>query len=167
MKHELYSISSLGEGALSMMPRPSPLLLSECVNFLKSCKIDWVLCLQGEREVEAQYLREEEALCLSAGLRFTHFPIADLSVPDTDEFSALISSLHIEVQRGAHLAVHCRAGIGRSGLVACALLIEWGMSAEEAIALVSARRGERVPETDVQIQFLNDFESTRDRKRAP
>jgi protein-tyrosine phosphatase len=50
--------------------------------------------------------------------------------------------------------VHCRAGIGRSGLFAAGMLLYAGMDAEQAFAHVGKMRGLRVPETLDQHNWL-------------
>lgn len=51
--------------------------------------------------------------------------------------------------------VHCRAGIGRTGLVATAILMQDGFSAKSACEMVSSKRGVVVPETQAQRDWLN------------
>ena len=56
-----------------------------------------------------------------------------------------------------NVAVHCRAGIGRSGLVASCILIKDDMTAEAAIKLVSSGRGVPIPETAEQSAFILEY----------
>ena len=48
---------------------------------------------------------------------------------------------------GKNVAVHCRQGIGRSGLIAAGLLTTSGIPPDEAIQIVSTARRLAVPET--------------------
>jgi protein-tyrosine phosphatase len=56
--------------------------------------------------------------------------------------------------------LHCRAGIGRSGLVAACLLVMKGVSPEEAVKKVSAARGVSVPETKEQRNWIDQYAAT-------
>jgi protein-tyrosine phosphatase len=50
--------------------------------------------------------------------------------------------------------VHCRQGIGRSGLIAIGALMSSGFATEEAIRAVSLARGLPIPETPAQHEWL-------------
>jgi len=66
----------------------------------------------------------------------------------------VIESLLVD---GHNIVIHCRGGIGRSGLLAASLLICAGFDSEEAIRRASVARGFSVPETAQQIQWVRDF----------
>jgi protein-tyrosine phosphatase len=48
------------------------------------------------------------------------------------------------------VAVHCWGGVGRSSLIAAAVLVGRGTDAEQAWARIAEARGVPVPETDEQ-----------------
>jgi protein-tyrosine phosphatase len=50
--------------------------------------------------------------------------------------------------------VHCRAGIGRSGIAAAAVLVSLGHEPRDVFAMVSKARGVSVPDTDEQIEWF-------------
>ena len=50
--------------------------------------------------------------------------------------------------------IHCRAGIGRSSLLAAAVLRVEGRTADEAWQRITEARGLPVPDTDEQRDFL-------------
>jgi protein-tyrosine phosphatase len=58
---------------------------------------------------------------------------------------------------GRSIAIHCRAGIGRSSVIAACALICFGIEAEKALALIGASRGLIVPDTDEQRDWVVDF----------
>jgi ADP-ribosylglycohydrolase len=72
-----------------------------------------------------------------------HLPISDMQVPDGVFERAWIYHGHLLRQRllqGARVLLHCRAGLGRSGMVAARLLVELGADPEAAIDAVRAAR---------------------------
>jgi ADP-ribosyl-[dinitrogen reductase] hydrolase len=73
------------------------------------------------------------------GLVWLHAPIRNLDIPASpweERWMELKSNLLAEFGRGGRVAMHCYAGLGRTGTVAARLLVETGMEPDEAIALV-------------------------------
>jgi ADP-ribosyl-[dinitrogen reductase] hydrolase len=72
-----------------------------------------------------------------------HLPIRDVDVPD-DRFErawALTGpTLHRRIDRGERILIHCRGGLGRTGLVAGLILVERGVTPRQAIERVRAVR---------------------------
>ena len=62
---------------------------------------------------------------------------------------AIVESL----RSGRRLIVHCAAGLGRSGMVAAKILTTFGMSADDAIALVRKCRPGTI-ETQQQADYV-------------
>ena len=61
-----------------------------------------------------------------------------------------IGRVATQLDAGKNVALHCRQSVGRSGLIATALLVNSGIKAGEAIQIVSSARGVSVPETREQ-----------------
>ncbi|MCC5886965.1 MAG: cyclin-dependent kinase inhibitor 3 family protein [Gammaproteobacteria bacterium] len=78
-----------------------------------------------------------------AGLAWHHFPIADFCAPgQTFEraWQAHRATLLERLMKGDRVAIHCRAGLGRSGTVAARILVDLGMTPEHAIRRVRTAR---------------------------
>jgi protein-tyrosine phosphatase len=94
-----------------------------------------------------------------AGLEVRHFPIADDSVPPPwrgDAFDELVAGIRRALDGGRRVVVHCRGGVGRSGLVAAAVATTYGDDADAAIARV--RRAQRwAVETKEQEAYVARF----------
>lgn len=79
----------------------------------------------------------------AAGMEWIHLPIRDVSIPD-DNFSKLWANVSLNLQRrlaqGERIVFHCRAGLGRTGLVAALLLLDHGWAALSAIREVRRAR---------------------------
>lgn len=136
------------------MAAPRPGQLHNHIRYLKMQGITKVLCLMEPLEMERLGLDEEEKWCLSEGLKFENFPITDHIVTCVDSLRVLAKRLLKEIIAGENLVVHCYAGIGRTGLVSSCILMEHGMSAEEAMALISQKRQLKIPETREQVEFV-------------
>jgi len=55
---------------------------------------------------------------------------------------------------GASIVIHCRMGIGRSSIIAGAVLLQQGRKADDILQHISKTRGVRVPDTDEQVKWL-------------
>ncbi len=63
------------------------------------------------------------------GCDWLHLPIPDFGTPDEDGWVALAPRLHGLLDGGGRLLIHCRAGLGRTGMIAARLLAERGEAA--------------------------------------
>jgi protein-tyrosine phosphatase len=69
----------------------------------------------------------------------------------------LVTNLADVVAAGKNVGFHCRQGIGRSAVLAAAVLIALGVEPNSAIARIAAARGVSVPETPEQQRWVADF----------
>ena len=100
-------------------------------------------------------LQRESEECNSCGLTYFNFAIPDRSLPESrSDFKKFLDQVTIELNSGKAVAVHCRAGIGRSSLLVCSLLVQRGMASSEAWRLIQEARGCPVPDTDEQRRFV-------------
>ena len=73
-------------------------------------------------------------------LRVTHEPIPDCDIPSHSVASFLVNSIHASYIQRQPFYVHCRGGIGRSGMILQAYYIKWrGYSLAQARELLSTR----------------------------
>ena len=86
-----------------------------------------------------------------------HFPVVDMDVPDLDAAAALATDLDARLERGEVIAVHCRAGLGRTGTLLAAQLVFDGENARTAIERVR-RLNPKCIQSSVQVDFLASFE---------
>jgi len=107
-------------------------------------------------------LGEEAEVATSNNIRFISFPIPDRGVPaSTPGALQLLKNIVQALEQGRNVAVHCRQGLGRSALIAAGALVTSGMSPQKAIDIVSAARGEKVPETPAQLQWIHELPAER------
>ncbi|MFE5587156.1 protein-tyrosine phosphatase family protein [Kitasatospora sp. NPDC056531] len=79
----------------------------------------------------------------------TRQPIPDRTVPAPRSCPTL-HRLAEQLHEGAHVVTHCRAGIGRSSLLAAALLILNSVDPDTSWRQIERARGLAVPDTAEQ-----------------
>jgi protein-tyrosine phosphatase len=149
-----YEIPTDTAGRLAILPRPrgGDWLETEVSNWSDS-GIDTVVSLLTPDEVAEFELTNEGLHCDDVGMTFRAFPIPDRGIPGTG-FGQLVQAIVDDLRLGRMVGIHCRQGIGRSSLVALAVLNELGRPISEAIRIVSDARGVPVPETPEQRDWI-------------
>jgi protein-tyrosine phosphatase len=145
------------------MPRPrGGDWLEEEIRAWRQAGVDVVLSLLTPEEAGDLGLEEEGALCQANGIEFLSFPIPDRGIPPSRQPALLLLlRLHQEfLSAGKTVAIHCRQGIGRAGMMAAFVVVlddlECRLNVGEAIMRVSAARGCPIPETPEQRQWVVD-----------
>ena len=117
-----------------------------------------VICLLEKDEIDELGLGEEETLCRRRGLEFVSFPIPDRGHPKTiGQTESLTRTIAMKLKDGGAVAIHCRAGIGRSSLLAACTLIAFGLDVSSAFDMIGNARGLKVPDTDEQRSWVISF----------
>jgi protein-tyrosine phosphatase len=140
---------------LAIIPRPRGQdWLPDDISLLQRAGIDVVVSALTAAENEELGLVEESLCCQSRGIEFLSFPIEDRSVPNSSaEFTELVNSVTNFLRKGKAVAVHCRAGIGRSSMIV------GGLSTESAFRSIEESRGCPVPDTHEQRRWVERHSS--------
>jgi protein-tyrosine phosphatase len=105
-------------------------------------------------------LDDERSAVESNAMRFLSYPIPDRGTPaSTREAVSLITQIVDQLDIGKNVIVHCRQGIGRSGLIAAGVFVTSGVGSNEALRAVSDARGVAVPETIEQRRWVEKLGS--------
>lgn len=98
---------------------------------------------------------DPEAL-VEYGIKGIAFPIKDMGVPTIEAAMEFCEQMEELVEQGEAIAMHCKAGMGRTGTMLVAQLIWEGESALDA--LEAARSIEpRWVQSEAQVAFLEEF----------
>jgi protein-tyrosine phosphatase len=137
---------------LVIVPRPrgGDWLLDD-LRAYKRAGIDLLVSLLTAAESHELGLSFEAKYCNETGIRFLTFPIEDRSVPSSmDDFSSFVNVIESELSTNSSLGIHCRAGIGRSSLLAACLLSRNGYAPSTAFDAIAVARKCSVPDTAEQ-----------------
>jgi protein-tyrosine phosphatase len=152
----IFWIACGGTRRLAIVSRPAAERLSQEIAAWRAAGVTMVASLLEPGEQRALGLRDEAALCRAHGIEFASCPIADGGVPASlGDAVALARRLARATETGGTVGVHCRACIGRSGMMAAAVLMALGCSEEQALEAVATGRGLRVPETPEQRAWVS------------
>jgi protein-tyrosine phosphatase len=146
-----------GKLALAARPRGGDWLEDEMAEWRRA-GVDTVLSLLTPEEELDLDLKIEAREVTARGMKFASLPIPDRQVPNSEaEVSAALDRLDADLAAGKNVVIHCRQGIGRTGLVAACLLVTKGMNPEAAVKRLSAARGVPVPETAEQRRWIDHY----------
>lgn len=94
------------------------------------------------------------------GIEGRHFPIRDMGIPPMGPTIELCYGLQRAMAQGQVVAVHCLAGLGRTGTILACLAVCEGMTADQAIDAVRLCAPGSI-QTDRQAAFVREFEERR------
>lgn len=81
---------------------------------------------KGRKDLFARYARHH--------IEVTHFPFPDLTAPILQEVADVVSQIIDRLRIPQNVAIHCNAGVGRTGVVtACIIRSRMRCSGEEAL----------------------------------
>jgi uncharacterized protein (DUF952 family)/protein-tyrosine phosphatase len=96
-----------------------------------------------------------------AGIEVLHAPVKDFSAPPYGSWDAALQQTKELIRAGRKIAIHCHAGIGRTGMF-CACLAQdlLGLSPQESIQWIRQFIPAAV-ESEYQVQFVEAYGSKR------
>jgi protein-tyrosine phosphatase len=129
--------------------------LQKDVAFIQAWKPALVLSMTEKTEMEALGAAELPRVLFENNIGWRHFPIPDFGVPEPmieANWPKISKEIHDHILAKNNVLLHCRGGIGRSGMVALRLMIEFGEQPDEALQRLRLVRAGAV-ETDAQLAW--------------
>jgi Dual specificity phosphatase, catalytic domain len=87
-------------------------------------------------------------------------PLEEYEAPSLDALNRISKQVTALIEAGEIVYVHCRAGIQRAPLVACAVLLQMGWKLPDAFRLISSRRVVAAM-SDAQVAVLRELDMSR------
>src|SRR5689334_837119 len=95
-----------------------------------------------------------EELLSRVGTLTEHVPVEDFTAPTLHQVEQTITLIHFYLGKNMPVAVHCIAGLGRTGTIIACYLVGEGKSAEEAITTVRRWRPGSIETLDQEAVIL-------------
>lgn len=108
---------------------------------------------------------EREVLAQDPDAKCVRFPIVDCNIPTRATMTEILDAIDSYHENGQAVYVHCWGGVGRTGTVVACWLLRKGIAMPDNVFEVlqelrqhdQERRFRRSPETDIQWQFVREW----------
>ena len=142
-------------------------LIENCLAGVAYPRSEDALVLLQKQGVQALLNLSEEALPAEVlrkyRLQAEHLPIADFTAPTLEQVERALVIIDGFLGHDLPVAVHCGAGLGRTGTILACYLVAQGSSARSAIEQVRTRRPGSI-ETLEQEAVIEAYEQDRQKK---
>lgn len=150
-------------GSLLLTPCPGTLEASieEALDSLKEAGATAVITLMTQPEMAKHQVERIAEQSAARGMAWFHLPVEDEGAP-TEQFAQawkkVRAQVHARLDEDDCIAVHCKGGSGRTGVVAAQILMERGASMKDAIDQVKALRPNAFSHA-VQVYYITQLAS--------
>ncbi len=140
-----HGFSWIDEPHLAALARPDS---QEDLEWLRRQGIDLLISLTEDPPLQ-RWIND-------VGLLLVHEPVVDMEAPTQEQLDRCLNAILKANASKLGAAVHCGAGLGRTGVVLACYFVHQGLSANNAIARVRRRRPGSI-ETDEQSDAVVEY----------
>jgi protein-tyrosine phosphatase len=116
-------------------------LTTDLARLKKKYATDVLVSLIEEHDLAKFHIQALPKAAADAGIELDRFAIPDGGVPeDAADFAGLVSRTIGRLRAGKTVVIHCRGGLGRTGVLAAVCLRALGVDPERAMAIIRATR---------------------------
>jgi protein-tyrosine phosphatase len=129
------------------------------IHHLARLGVTQVVDTRSEHSDDAEALKQEQ-------IDLLYLPTPDTHPLTLDQLTEGAAWVNDRIKDGGRVLIHCEHGVGRSVLLTSAVLVQDGMHARDALALVQQKRWQAAP-NHKQVERLREFEElVRSRSRS-
>ncbi len=156
MALDIFPVDGPWPGRLAVCARPrSGTWMLDDVRALKGTGYDVLVSAITPRELRELHLDRLGAACGEHGIEHVQFPIGNMQVPPLDNVLPMLDRWDRALAEGRGIAFHCYGSVGRSPMLAAALLVRGGVHPEIAWERLTRSRGRDVPDTLEQRRWVD------------
>lgn len=156
--HWIHIFENKAKLGIMARPRGGDWLEDE-IGHLKTSEVGTLVSLLERDEVHELMLAKEDQVCAAQNIQFICFPIRDRDIPaNKKDVDTLVEKLAQLIEVGVNVVIHCRMGIGRSSIIAGAVLVKYKLTSKHILEHISLVRGLKVPDTEQQVLWLKSRE---------
>ena len=159
-----FDILNLDNGArliFTPCPGTKEASLQAALKTMQAAGADAVVTMMPDAELSEFKADSLPAECAALGLAWFQLPVEDDCAPEAPFAAAFANhktALLARLASGQTLAIHCRGGSGRTGLMAAILLLEAGYAPTQVKSLVQGLRPKALTLTP-HVDYLNSHYS--------
>ena len=144
----MYNFSFVITDKLAGMAMPDPQRFQDELDFLKQHRIYAIVSLTGN-SLPQKTLKQNN-------IEYLHLPIVDFNPPDLVQIIDFVDFVNKMNEQNRGVAVHCHAGVGRTGTMLASYLVYSGYTAKEAINKIRELRPYSI-ETESQENSIYEY----------
>ncbi|WP_022941507.1 cyclin-dependent kinase inhibitor 3 family protein [Psychromonas hadalis] len=144
--HPLFTLSVQNSQAkiiLTPCPGTKDAGLNYSLNEIKAAGAEAILTFMTQAELDKNELSDIGESIKQKGMSWFHLPIVDDEAPQTPFLEAWKTAgpaIHRLLDQGKSIAVHCKGGSGRTGLISAQILLERGEAIEPLMKSIQTLR---------------------------
>ncbi|PKG40123.1 cyclin-dependent kinase inhibitor 3 family protein [Psychromonas sp. Urea-02u-13] len=144
--HPLFTLAIKNSDAkiiLTPCPGTKEADLTTSLNEIKAAGAQAILTFMTQAELDKNNLSDIGESIKAKGMSWFHLPIVDDEAPEapfSSEWKTAGPAIHRLIEQGKSIAVHCKGGSGRTGLISAQILLERGEKIEPLMKRIQRLR---------------------------
>lgn len=133
--------------------------VDEAISTLKSAGTDMVVTLMFDEEMQKNNAESLPLACEKQGIDWVQLPILDDAAPNEDfenQWQSNKGKIQQLINENGTIAVHCKGGSGRTGLVIGLILLAHGWTRDKVIEAVQSIRPKALKNPS-QLDYFNKY----------
>lgn len=126
---------------LTPCPGTKEVSVEESIRALKAEGAQVLITMMTDSEMEKYQVTHIPQIAAEEGMDWFHFPVEDDCAPSTATEKKIAGSLNLLLElmeQEKTIAMHCKGGTGRTGLISAILMLESGMALTEVTQLIQS-----------------------------